>query len=126
MPDPPHCHLTVSCMDYCVASLLTDEDTEAHRGYRHLMARSWQSEGMNTGLSASRTISVHRVQLPLTDLSSWSQGLPVASTSGSLSPVPSDILQWLPSHRYTLPVLVPPISVAHATYVPERLRLWIL
>ena len=35
---------------------------------------------MNTGPSASRTIPAHHAQLPLIDLTSGAQGLPVAST----------------------------------------------
>lgn len=74
---------------------MTDKDSEAHRGYQQLMARSWQSEGTNTGLAASRTTPVHYTQLPLTDLPSWGQGLPPASMSGSFGLSCRDTLHTL-------------------------------
>lgn len=57
----------------------------------------------------------------------WGSRTPLASTSASFSPVPSDVLQWLLSHTDTLPALGPPhigTSVAHAIYITERSRLW--
>lgn len=104
-------------MDDCAASLFTQENTEACvvNDISQLQADTREYEHRP---SASKR-SAHHAQLPLIALSSGAQELPVALTSTSFSPVPSDVLQWLPAtltHFLPWVHLCTGASVAHAIH----------